>query len=105
MYLGFEHNFVKDEASAMALLAAEQDETKRKQMYYDEFMGIKSANTMENWVKMSLEGSEFGVAGQALKDYFDISQGTLSSLYKTLQQPITGLNHSAFPFYKCNPYG
>jgi len=32
-------------------------------MYYDELMGIGSANTMENWIKMSLEGSEFGVAG------------------------------------------
>jgi predicted phosphohydrolase len=62
-YLAFHYQFVKDEASSNALLKMVEDERKRKNMFFDPFMGLANPDTMENWVRLGLEGHDFGVAG------------------------------------------
>ena len=42
-------------------------------MFYDNFMGLNNPDTMENWVRLGLEGHDFGPAGQLLKDYFNLN--------------------------------
>lgn len=62
-YLGFLYNLANTEEKALAFLAAEQNETKRKAMYHDEYMGLGNATTIENWIRLVLEGNDYGVAG------------------------------------------
>lgn len=40
-----------------------EDEEKRSNMFNDPFMGLSNPDTMENWVRLGLEGHDFGVAG------------------------------------------
>lgn len=68
-------------------------------------MGLSNMDTMENWVRAALEGNDYGVASQKIKDYFDISQTTMSAINLNFRAMESALNTSAFPYYKCNPYG
>ncbi|CAK57119.1 unnamed protein product (macronuclear) [Paramecium tetraurelia] len=105
-YQGFHYQFVKDEASCNALLKMINDEQKRKDMFYDHFMGLGNPDTMENWVRLGLEGHNFGPAGQLLRDYFDLNQELVNDIRKAVSEQIKAINVSAMAnSYNCNPYG